>query len=168
MVRWRKRVWVNWTSSRSPLSNTKVSSPCKQISWQQIRITNPWFERYGWNESFPSHFNINTESVVSPTFQMKLVPLEIYYGARHREQWGWYAFECKARQAAQVMQNRLSHYGEVPLCFNTWALQGRIGHGNETDENSGARLCSKLKSHQFRTHAHMHADTPLPLKTLST
>lgn len=59
--------------------------------------------------------------------------------------------------AAQVRQNKLSHYVEVSLCYITRALRGRIGHGNETVENSSARLSAKLKSHHFRTQ-------PYPIK----
>lgn len=72
------RVWVNWTSSLSPLSNTNVGLPCRQISWQQIRIKYSWVKTFGWNESFSCHFNETAESVVSHTFQMKLVLLEMY------------------------------------------------------------------------------------------
>lgn len=150
----KERVWVNWTSSLSPLSNANVGLPCRWISWQQIRIRIPWFESFGWNESFPCHFNENTESVVSHTFQMKLVPLEMYYGARHREQWVDMHLNARLGRLRQVMRNRLSHYGEVSLCYITQALRGRIGHGNETEENRRARLCAKLKC--FRTHMHTH------------
>ena len=71
---------------------------------------------------------------------------------------GSYAFECKARQAVQVMQNRLSHYGEASLCYIILALQGHIGHGIETQENSGARLSAKVKSQHFKTHTQTFTD----------
>ncbi len=150
-----ERVWVNWTSSLSPLSNANVGLPCRRISWQQIRIRNLWFESFGWNESFSCHFNENVESVVSHTFSNETCSIRNVLWSPAQRTMGWYAFECKARQAAQVMRNRLSHYGEVSLCYITQALRGHIGHGNETEENRRARLCAKLKC--FRTHMH----TPL-------
>lgn len=65
-------------------------------------------------KSLSCHCNECTPSVVSQTFQMKLVRLEMYYRARTRER---YAFECKAEPAMQVLQ------GEASLCYTTRALQ---------------------------------------------
>lgn len=89
-----KERWVDgereleWIGPHVSMScNTNVSLLCRWVSWQQIRIGKPWFKSFRWNESVRCHFNENTKSVVSLTFQMKLVPLETYYKARHREQW---------------------------------------------------------------------------------
>lgn len=75
---------------------------------------------------------------------------------------GWYAFECKARQAAHGnLEQAFTLWRIVFVLYITQALQGRIGHTNETEENSRARLCAKLKSHHFRTHMHTH---PYPFR----
>lgn len=72
----------------------------------------------------------------------------------------WYAFECRARQAAQVMRNRLSRCGEVSLCYITQALQGRIGHGNETVERGF------VPNWKLTLSEHTHAHIPLPIQNL--
>lgn len=160
MERWRKRVWVNWTSSPSPLSNANVGSPRRRISWQQIRIRNPWFWKFWMDWKLPLVILMKIpKSVVSPVlFKWKLVPLEnVLWSPPAQGTMAWYAFECKARQAAQVMRNRLlALRRSLFVLYITQALQGRIGHGNETEENSGARLCAKLKSH---THTRTHTLT---------
>lgn len=119
MEKWRKRGFEGiGPHLRRHLATRMWAHRAGEISRQRIRIRNPRFESFRWNPSFSCHFNENTESVVSYTFQMKLVPLEMYYGARAQGTMGWYAFECKARQAAQVMWNRLSHYGKVSFVLH--------------------------------------------------
>lgn len=95
-------------------------------------------------------------SVVSHTFQTK--HKEMYNGARHGEQ--WVDIHLNARQAAhENSEQAFALWRSVFVLYITQALQGRIGHTNETEENSRARLCAKLKSHHFRTHMHTHTLT---------
>lgn len=108
---------------------------------------------------FPCYFNENTESVVSPYFSNESCSTRNMLWSPTQGTIGWYAFECKA---TQVMQNRFSHYGGLSLCYITVALQGCIGHGNETHEKQQSEaLCQTEISPFQNTHTHTH---PYPFR----
>lgn len=58
------------------------------------------------------------------------------------------------------MQNRLSHYGEVPLCYITWALQDMEMKQMKTAEQGF------VPNWNLTNSEHTHAYTPLLFKTL--
>lgn len=120
---------------------------------------------FGWSESFPCHFNENTERVVSfYFFQMKLVPLEMYYGARAQGRMGWYAFECKARQAAQVTRNSV-------FCVISHELRKAVLDMEMKQRKTAERgfVCAETEITPLQnTHAHKntHTHTFAHFKTL--
>lgn len=63
----------------------------------------------------------------------------------------WYTFECKATLAAQVMLNRLSHYGGR-FCVVSYELcEARLDLEMKHKKQQSKALC-----HSFKTHTHTH------------
>lgn len=134
-------------------------APSGQTSRHQIEI---------WT-FFLLHYEARTLSFLIKTpwklplilFLIKLVPSGTHCAGQAAATISWYAFECGARRSTQV--GAAQAFAATPrclLCYITQALQGRIGHGNETERKSRAGLCARLRSLHFQsTHTHTYACT---------